>query len=106
MRVVRCISCDGFGWLERDSADYDLSDGAGVEGAEALECAWCGGIGYVCQDAQGHDHRIPPADLDALTDTLEALEAERLREMGYTGAAKKPWEQAVRRRDPDSSSHT
>lgn len=93
MRVVRCISCDGFGWLEAD----DAAEPSALD-AEALECAWCGGVGYVYRDDAGHDHRIASADFDALTETLEELETERLREMGYTGTARKPWEQAIRKR--------
>ena len=81
--IVECISCDGYGWLEDD-------DG------QTVDCTWCGGIGYVYRDAHGHDRRIPEADFGAAGAQLEALESERLRRMGYTGAAKKPWEQAIR----------
>src|SRR5690606_26032846 len=81
--IVECISCDGYGWLEDD-------DG------QTVECNWCGGIGYVYRDASGHDRRIPEADFGAVGEQLEALETERLRRMGYSGAAKKPWEQAIR----------
>ena len=38
---------------------------------------------------------------EALEAALENLEAHRLREMGYTGTAKKPWEQAIRQQNPD-----
>ena len=47
-------------------------------------------------------HGIPVAGAFSLLDSgrvageLEALERERLREMGYSGDAKKPWEQAIR----------
>ncbi|MCC6614424.1 MAG: hypothetical protein IT320_13165 [Anaerolineae bacterium] len=80
---VRCPSCEGYGWI---------SDVFGDEG----ECDWCQGIGYVCRDEQGTDHPIPVDQLGAMMETLEALESERLRELGYTGQAKKPWEQAIR----------
>lgn len=81
--IVRCVSCDGYGWLEDD-------DG------EAVDCDWCGGVGYVYREGST-DRRIPPADFDVMADVLERLDAERLREMGYSGAAKKPWEQAIRK---------
>ncbi|MGQ9910731.1 MAG: hypothetical protein ACUVS2_18045 [Candidatus Flexifilum sp.] len=82
--IVRCVACDGYGWID----DPDSPE---------PECTWCGGIGYVYRDERGIDRRIPPADLAALSDTLERLETERLRELGYTGSARKPWEQAIRR---------
>lgn len=85
MDIGRCISCDGFGWFEDD-------DGL------AQDCDWCGGIGYTYRDATGVDHRIPPADYEAVSARLEALERERLRQLGYTGEARKPWEQAIRRK--------
>jgi hypothetical protein len=83
MEIVRCASCDGYGWLNDDE-----------EGE--IECQWCGGIGYVYRDERGIDRRIPPADYERQAETLERLELERLREIGYTGAAKKPWEQVIR----------
>ena len=83
---MRCVSCEGFGWFE------DEEDG------QVMDCDWCGGAGYVYRDASGVDHPIPEADYGAVADVLEKLEAERLREMGYTGEAKKPWEQAVRKK--------
>ncbi len=83
MEIVRCAACDGYGWLDDDE------DGE-------IECRWCGGIGYVYRDAQGVDRRIPPSDYERQAETLERLELERLREIGYSGQAKKPWEQAVR----------
>lgn len=92
--LTRCIACDGFGWQEADQ--FDPLDEQAAHAA--LECAWCGGVGYVYRTPEGYDQRIPPADLDRLTPELEALEAARLREMGYTGEAKKPWEQAIRTR--------
>lgn len=82
MQIVRCVSCDGYGWFEEDGV--------------AADCDWCGGAGYVYRDARGVDHKIPAADYGKVADILEKLETERLRELGYTGSAKKPWEQAVR----------
>ncbi len=83
--LIRCISCDGYGWHVDDfSGDVET-------------CDWCGGVGYVYRYADGSDHRIPPADWARVADTLEQLEAERLRELGYTGSAKKPWEQEIRK---------
>lgn len=81
-KIVECISCEGYGWLEEDGQTSD--------------CSWCGGIGYVYRDAHGHDRRIPEADYSALAEQLEALEAERMQRMGYSGTARKPWEQAIR----------
>jgi hypothetical protein len=81
MDIVRCVSCDGYGWLSEDGE---------------AECDWCRGIGYVYRSVAGVDQPIPPTDLPALGEKLEALEVERLREIGYSGAAKKPWEQAIR----------
>ena len=83
MRIVRCPSCDGYGWFEDAPQDAD--------------CGWCGGVGYVYRDAAGVDALIPRADFEAAAPELERLELERLREMGYQGVAKKPWQQAVRR---------
>lgn len=87
MEIVRCISCDGYGWHEDDFT------------GEISDCGWCAGIGYVYRDAQGVDHKIPAADLRkaAIAARLEELEQERLREMGYQGEARKPWEQDVRK---------
>ena len=81
--IVPCPSCEGFGWFEDD-------DGA------AQDCDWCGGIGYIYHQADGLDKRIPPADYGLVSDQLEQLETQRLRAMGYTGEAKKPWEQKIR----------
>lgn len=78
----RCPSCDGYGWLE---------DADGTE-----ECSWCAGAGYVYRDAQGIDRAIPASDYGAIAAQLEALEQERLRDLGYSGGAKKPWEQSIR----------
>jgi hypothetical protein len=44
----------------------------------------------------GIDRRIPIGDYEAVSSRLEQLETERLREMGYTGEAKRPWEQKIR----------
>lgn len=87
MQIVRCAACDGYGWLDDDE------EGA----AGASECQWCGGIGYVYRDERGIDRRIPESDYEQNAATLEALELQRLREIGYTGEAKKPWEQEIRK---------
>jgi hypothetical protein len=84
MNILRCTSCDGYGWLTDEFT------------GETEDCDWCGGTGYVYQDEHGIDHRIPKADYGRIADTLERLEAERLRELGYSGSAKHPDEQAVR----------
>lgn len=84
MDIIRCTSCDGYGW-------FDDEDGA-------PECAWCGGVGYVYRDVNGVDRRIPAGDFEQVADRLEALERDRLRDLGYTGEAKRPWEQAVRKK--------
>ncbi|MBW4437335.1 MAG: hypothetical protein KME04_09395 [Pleurocapsa minor GSE-CHR-MK-17-07R] len=81
--IVRCPSCDGYGWLEEDESP-------------AQECAWCAGVGYVYRGADGVDAIIPPSDYAAQGAALESLEEQRLREMGYSGSAKKPWEQEIR----------
>ncbi|MBA3871442.1 MAG: hypothetical protein H0X30_20045 [Anaerolineae bacterium] len=81
--IVPCPSCEGFGWFEDE-------DGA------AQDCDWCAGIGYIYRDTDGLDKRIPPADYGLVSDQLEQLETQRLRAMGYTGEAKKPWEQKIR----------
>lgn len=87
MDIVSCPSCDAYGWHEDD-----------FTGEEEM-CGWCAGIGYVYRDGEGVDHKIPPDDLTqpALSEQLEILETERLREMGYTGGAKKPWQQDIRK---------
>lgn len=86
--IIRCVACDGYGWV--DDPDEPGAD-----------CTWCGGIGYVYRDERGIDRRIPAAELDGLTETLERLETERLRELGYSGGAKKPWQQQIRRERGD-----
>ena len=92
-RIVRCISCDGFGWFD------DEFSGA------AEDCDWCAGIGYVYRDEANRDRAIPPSDYAGVAEELERLEEERLRELGYQGGAKRPWRQAIRKgtqlgRDP------
>jgi len=87
MQIVRCPSCDGYGWIEEDE--------------QTLDCDWCAGVGYVYRDETGVDRRIPQADLSGLAETLEHLEAERMRDLGYTGSAKHPREQEIRHK-PDA----
>ncbi len=84
-RIIRCASCDGFGWFEDDFS------------GETEDCDWCAGAGYVYRDGDRRDSPIPVADYASLADELERLELERLREMGYQGSAKKPWRQAIRK---------
>lgn len=91
MEIVRCASCEGYGWFEED-----------FTGA-VVDCDWCGGTGYVYRDANGVDHKIPPEDYGRAADVLERLEEARLREMGYTGSARHPDEQAIRQKPPDES---
>jgi len=74
------VACEGYGWLEGEPGD----------------CSWCAGVGYVYRSGK-RDSPIPPADYAALADTLEALEMQRLHELGYRGTAKKPWQQAIRK---------
>ncbi|MGJ3237176.1 MAG: hypothetical protein ACFE0Q_00575 [Anaerolineae bacterium] len=87
MQIVRCPSCEGYGWHEDDFT------------GEVDDCQWCAGVGYVYRDANAIDHKIPADDLtrEDISAQLEALETERLREMGYQGEAKKPWQQDVRK---------
>lgn len=93
--IIRCDACDGYGWIEADfDADADEAADAG-DGSDA-ECRWCGGIGYVYRGADGISRRISPEDCTLHAETLERLELERLREIGYTGQAKKPWQQQIR----------
>lgn len=92
MQIVRCISCEGYGWFEDEFT------------GEAVDCDWCGGTGYVYRDERGVDRRIPEADYGKVADHLEQLEAERLRQMGYSGQARHPDEQPIRRQDDDSDS--
>ncbi len=82
--IVRCASCDGYGWFEDDF------------GGDSAYCDWCAGVGYVYH-RDGRDSAIPKADYEAVADELEGLEQKRLRELGYQGAAKKPWQQQIRK---------
>ena len=84
-KIIRCASCDGFGWFED-----------GFSG-ESEDCDWCAGAGYVYRHDDGRDAPIPQADYASVANELERLELERLREMGYQGGARKPWQQAIRR---------
>lgn len=83
--VVRCASCDGYGWHTDEFT------------GEAEDCGWCGGIGYVYQGADGAQQPIPEQDYGKVADAVETLERDRMRELGYTGDAKPPWEQDVRK---------
>lgn len=85
MIVARCASCEGYGWFE-DGFDGEVED-----------CDWCRGLGYVYRDASGGDSPIPAADYGKLAEELERLEAERMRDLGYLGEARKPWQQAIRK---------
>lgn len=84
-KIIRCVSCDGFGWFEDEFS------------GEAVDCDWCAGAGYVYRDGAGRDTPIPRADYASVADELERLELERLRELGYQGGARKPWQQAIRK---------
>ena len=84
-KITRCASCDGFGWFE------DEFSGA------SEDCDWCAGVGYVFRDDAGRDRPIPPGEYAAFAEELERLELERLREMGYQGEARRPWQQAIRK---------
>ncbi len=85
--IVTCPSCEGFGWFDDDGITQD--------------CDWCDGIGYIYRDANGLDKPIPTADYVVVSEQLEQLETQRLRTMGYTGEAKRPWEQAIRQQRDD-----
>lgn len=87
MKIIRCPSCDGYGWDEDDFT------------GEVDDCAWCAGIGYVYRDESQVDHKIPRSDLTKpdISQQLESLENERMQEMGYSGEAKKPWQQDIRK---------
>lgn len=84
MKIVQCISCEGYGWFEDDFT------------GKTADCDWCNGTGYVYRDENGVDHKIPEGDYGKVSATLEDLEGKRLRDMGYTGSAKHPDEQAIR----------
>ncbi len=85
MDIVRCVSCEGFGWFEDDFS------------GEVEDCDWCRGVGYVYRDASGNDLSIPAADFEDVSEELERLETQRMREIGYQGEARKPWQQAIRK---------
>lgn len=85
MKIVRCVSCDGFGWFEDDFT------------GEVEDCDWCDGVGYVYRADDKTDSPIPKADYQTVAEELEKLETERLRELGYQGQAKKPWQQEIRK---------
>lgn len=89
MEIVRCISCDGYGWFTDDFTD------------ETEDCDWCTGVGYVYRDSDGVDHKIPPADYGKVSAVLEKLETKRMRDLGYTGTAKHPDEQPIRKQNVD-----
>lgn len=84
IKIVRCVSCDGYGWFEDDFT------------GEVEDCSWCGGVGYVYREGET-DRKIPSSDFKEVAEALEGLEQERLREMGYQGSAKKPWHQDIRK---------
>lgn len=88
--IVRCSSCDGYGWFEDD------------ETFESVDCDWCDGTGYIYRDDKGIDRKIPPEDYGKVSAKLEQLETERLRDMGYSGTAKHPDEQAIRKGDEEA----
>lgn len=76
-QLVRCPSCDGYGWFAEENV-RDRSE----------DCTWCGGIGYVERDERGVDRPIPASKYPELADALEQLDEGRLRELGYSGVAK------------------
>ncbi|NWF68573.1 MAG: hypothetical protein HXY40_05765 [Chloroflexi bacterium] len=86
MEIARCESCNGYGWVEDEFT------------GETGDCDWCKGTGYVYRE-NGIDRPIPESDYGKVADTLERLEEARMREIGYSGQAKKPWEQAIRGSD-------
>lgn len=87
MEIIRCPSCEGYAWVEDEFS------------GESDDCEWCAGIGYIYRDDSGLDHKIPRDELQnpEISAKLEALENERMREMGYSGEAKKPWQQDIRK---------
>jgi hypothetical protein len=88
MDIVRCTSCDGYGWVTDEFT------------GENEDCDWCGGTGYVYRDSAGIDHPIPEADFGTVSAVLEKLETQRMREIGYTGQARHPDEQPIRKENP------
>ena len=89
MQIKRCVSCDGYGWFTDEFTGEDE------------DCDWCGGTGYVYRDVNGVDHKIPRADWGKVADIVEGLETQRMRDLGYTGEAKHPDEQAIRQDDDE-----
>ncbi len=89
MDTVQCVSCDGYGWHEDDFS------------GEVADCDWCGGTGYVYRDESGVDHKIPEADYGKVSAILEKLEEKRMADLGYSGIAKHPDEQPIRKGDAD-----
>jgi len=87
MDIKRCVSCDGYGWFTDDFT------------GETEDCDWCGGTGYIYRDANGLDHKIPESDYGKVADILEKLETRRMRDLGYTGQAKHPDDQAIRQQN-------
>lgn len=87
MKIIRCPSCEGYGWVEDEFS------------GESEDCNWCDGIGYVYHDDNGIDRKITQDELKnpEISTKLEALEIERMHEMGYSGEAKKPWQQDIRK---------
>lgn len=85
MNIIRCLSCDGYGWY-----DDDLT-------GETTDCTWCWGVGYVYEDENKVQKSIPGEDYGKVADQLEQLEQQRMRELGYKGEAKPPWEQDIRK---------
>ena len=61
--IVRCVSCEGYGWVDDDEG-------------EAAYCDWCGGVGYVYRDVSEVDRRIPESDFEAVAETLEGLKED------------------------------
>ncbi len=92
MDIVQCVSCDGYGWVTDEFTGKNE------------DCDWCTGNGYVYRDANGVDHKIPEADYGQVADQLESLEQRRMRDMGYTGSAVHPSDQAVRKQDDEAES--
>ena len=90
MKIVRCISCDGYGWFEDDFT------------GETEDCDWCEGTGYVYRDDKGVDHKIPERDYGKVADVLENLEHKRMRDLGYSGSAIHPDDQPIRRGEIDN----
>lgn len=88
-QIVRCPSCDGYGWLTDDFT------------GEAGDCDWCQGTGYVYRDTDGVDRPIPAGDYGRVSAILESMEHDRLHEMGYSGSAIHPDDQPIRKSSPD-----